>query len=85
MCVCACISVDAFALLLVGALVLVGAWWCLAPFCIIDKHLPRDMDASHATIRELVLQRKLLECGEVGFLFRALCVKGLRVPVFCLP
>ena len=28
-CVCACISVDAFALLLVGALVLVGAWWCL--------------------------------------------------------
>ena len=66
-------------------LVLGGAWWCLAPFCIIDKHLPRDMDASHATIRELVLQRKLLECGEVGFLFRALCVKGLRVPVFCLP
>ena len=55
-----------------------GAWWCLAPFCIIDKHLRRDMDASHATIRELVLQRKLLECGEVGFSVSCPVRKGFK-------
>jgi len=37
-CVCACISVDAFALLLVGALVLVGAWWCLVVLSAVLHH-----------------------------------------------